>query len=41
MIETATDACTLNNVLNVVQLACLIALLKWIRSGDRRGPADL
>lgn len=25
------DACTLNNVLNVVQLAVLVALLRWVR----------
>lgn len=28
------DACTLNNALNVVQLAVLLALLKWARSSS-------
>lgn len=27
----ALDACTLNNALNVAQLAILLALLKWVR----------
>jgi hypothetical protein len=30
----AIDACTLNNVLNVVQLVALLALLKWVRNPD-------
>lgn len=29
------DACTLNNALNAVQLACLIALLRWVRGGAK------
>lgn len=29
--ELVIDACTLNNALNAVQLACLIALLRWVR----------
>lgn len=28
------DACTLNNALNIVQLAILVAMLKWIRRGN-------
>jgi hypothetical protein len=31
--QMSVDACTLNNVLNVVQIAILLALLKWVRSG--------
>jgi hypothetical protein len=27
------DACTLNNALNVVQIAILVALLRWVRQG--------
>lgn len=34
------DACTLNNVMNAVQIAILVSLLRWVRgdsaSGDRR-----
>lgn len=26
------DACTLNNAMNAVQIAILIALLRWVRS---------
>lgn len=29
------DACTLNNVLNIAQLVALVALIKWLREGDR------
>jgi hypothetical protein len=29
--QVTLDACTLNNVFNAVQLACLIALLRWVR----------
>lgn len=32
--EPVIDACTLNNALNAMQLAILIALLKWVRGGD-------
>jgi len=27
-----TDACTLNNAMNAIQIAILIALLKWVRT---------
>lgn len=30
--DTAIDACTLNNVMNAVQIAILIALLRWVRA---------
>lgn len=34
--QQGIDACTLNNALNVAQLAVLLALMKWTRtpSGD-------
>jgi hypothetical protein len=31
--STGLDACTVNNALNVVQLAALVAILRWLRSG--------
>lgn len=33
--ELAVDTCTLNNVFNAIQLAILIALLKWVRGVSR------
>lgn len=36
----AVDACTLNNALNVVQLAVLLAILKWVRR-DPPGAANV
>jgi hypothetical protein len=36
--SVAVDACTVNNVLNVLQLAVLIALLRWVR-GPGKPPA--
>lgn len=30
-----SDPCTLNNLLNVVQVAILAALLKWLREDHR------
>jgi len=30
--QLTVDACTLNNALNIAQLAVLIALLRWVRS---------
>jgi len=31
-VTVLTDACTLNNAMNAVQIAILIALLRWVRS---------
>lgn len=33
--DPVTDACTLNNALNVAQLAVLVVLVKWV-GADRR-----
>lgn len=35
-IAWTVDACTLNNVFNAVQLAILLALLRWVRGDDAR-----
>lgn len=38
--QVALDACTLNNLMNAVQIAILLAVLKWVRAGgddDDRG----
>jgi hypothetical protein len=37
-LSTSLDACTLNNALNIVQLAVLLALLKWGPRRRRAGP---
>jgi hypothetical protein len=31
VLRWSIDACTLNNALNAVQLAILVALLRWVR----------
>lgn len=38
--DVALDACTLNNLMNAVQIAILIALLRWVRSGGTRGDSS-
>jgi hypothetical protein len=34
--QTGLDSCTLNNALNVAQLAVLVALVRWTRPPDRQ-----
>lgn len=33
--DLVVDACTLNNALNAVQLAILVALLRWVHGTTR------
>lgn len=38
--DIVVDACTLNNAMNAVQIAILLAVLKWLREGPPSPPRD-
>jgi hypothetical protein len=37
--DPVVDACTLNNAMNALQIALLVALLRWVRSGAGAPPS--